>query len=89
MTLAEIIKRASKRLDVKPKLIEGFVYEVIDHVREALDSGETVKIRGLGTLHWKPVPGHVCGGVRAGLALPPGKKLKFTPSQQFKHRRTE
>jgi nucleoid DNA-binding protein len=86
MTMADIIKEVAKQLDVHPFLVKGFVWEALEHVRDALDSGKEVKIRGIGTFSWKPIPGRPVSGARVG-SIPPGKKLKFTPSLRLRNRR--
>jgi len=84
MTLTEIVERIAERLGSPPDLAWGFVDETIKEVIDVLESGEKVKIRGLGTLFWAPVKGR---DVPWGVPMPEGVKLKFAPAARFRSRR--
>lgn len=86
MTLVEIIERVARRQEVSTALVEGFVLEAVDEVVRVLNQGEDVKIRGLGTLYWKKVPSR---HMPLSGYVPEGWKLKFTPSQKLRERRTK
>lgn len=85
MTLTEIIEILSERTGAEPRIVWGFAQSLVDIMIERLDRGEEVKVRGLGTFHWADVPGRE---MPDGSWAESGRKLKFTPSKRFKHRRT-
>jgi len=87
VTITDIINAVSSRLDVDRKLTAGFVFEVVNETIQALESGKSVKIKGLGTFTWKPVSKRSGTGVRSGTYVPEGKKLKFVPAKKFRSRR--
>ncbi len=89
MTLTEIVERTAERLGSTKEVAWVFVQETMKEIVETLNSGEEVKIRGLGRLYWSPV-------VERTITLPDnrkkhckaGWKLKFDPAHQLKNRRT-
>lgn len=86
VTLADIVRRVAELYGVSTNIAAGFVYGTIDEVVRALDSGNEVKLRGIGTLSWRFAKG------RSGVAgyttpIPDGLKLRFTPARRFRRRR--
>lgn len=86
MTITEIIARVALRQEVDIPLAEGFIREAVEEVIDALDRGESVKIRGLGTLYWRKAHSR---RMPSGTLAPNGWKLKFLPSLKFRERRIE
>ena len=89
MTLSDIIERVALHQEVPIALVEGFVLEVVDEIVRTLEQGEEVKIRGLGTLHWKKTKGRAINTSAVKGEIHDGQKLKFTPARRFRARRRD
>lgn len=89
MTLSEIIERVALRQGVSVVLVEGFVLEVVDEIVRILEQGGEVKLRGLGTLHWRKTKGRAINTSAIKGEIPEGQKLKFTPARRFRTRRKD
>lgn len=87
MTLAEIVKNVARKYGVPSTLAGGFIYAAFEELVRVVDSGEQVKIRGLGTFQWRPVAERRSSGAWEGGQVPPGFKLKFKPARRFRSRR--
>lgn len=63
--------------------------EMILLLKEQLERGEEISIRGLGKFIWQPVKGGTVTDLNTGepKEYPPGFKLKFRPSQSLSRRR--
>lgn len=59
---------------------------VIHEIVMALDQGESVKVRGLGTFEWRLMRGKPAYGFCRG-PTPTGCKLRFKPAERFRQRR--
>jgi nucleoid DNA-binding protein len=90
MTITEIAEIVARRTGSHRELVWGYTQELIETIVKVLDSGEEVRIRGLGTLRWVWVPGKKfpISKKEAGKEIPDGMKLKFFPAWKFKTRRT-
>lgn len=88
MTLTELVEMTSERIGAESQLTWGFVRSFFDVMTERLDAGDEVKIRGLGTFKWVEVPARTMTCAN-DLVIPPGRKLRFFPSKQFRTRRAE
>jgi len=88
MTLAEIIKKIARRHCMPDAVAGGFILDSIEEIIRAVDSGEDVKIRGLGTFRWRKSKGRPGSGAYSG-PIPDGWKLHFLPSRRFRARRTK
>ena len=89
MTLAQIIKDVARRNGVPTALAGGFVHEAIEELVRVLDSGNEVKIRGLGAFYWRRVKECTqAAGFFKGRKTPAGWKLRFRPTRHFRSRRT-
>lgn len=91
MTLSEVAEAVAQRVGAKPDLVWGFLQESIQVIVEALDRGESVKIRGVGTLSWEPVRETTRRSLHEPgvIVVRGGWKLHFAPAAKFKGRRDE
>jgi nucleoid DNA-binding protein len=86
LKLTELISKISRRHSVPKELAGGFILDAIEEIARAIDSGESVKIQGLGTFYWQKVKGR--RGTGAFLdQIPEGWKLKFIPAKHLRARR--
>lgn len=69
-------------------LSEGFAHLVIHEIVLALDRGEAVKVRGLGTFEWRLIRGKPAYGF-CQEPTPDGYRLKFKPAERFRRRRVD
>lgn len=88
MTLEQIIKDVARRQGVSPTLAGGFVRDAIEELARVLDSGGTVKVRGLGSFGWQKAKARSSSGAFKGLGVPAGWKLHFLPARRYRGRRT-
>lgn len=86
MTLKDLIRRVALHHGASSDLVEGFLLTAVEEVILDLHRGESVKVRGLGTLQWKHVKGSPARGFRK-TDVPPGWKLCFIPARRFRLRR--
>ena len=89
VTLATLIHRLARRHGVRSAIAGGFVFEAVDEIVRALDAGNNVKVRGLGTFQWQRVAERPGSGALTGSKIKAGKKLRFIPSKRFRSRRTK
>lgn len=93
MTHTEVIEQLADIVGSSYVEAHGFAQTFIDIVISHLDSGDEVKIRGLGTFKWVEAKGRKIPvadeeGRTALLKIPSGKKLKFIPATKLRTRRT-
>lgn len=88
MTLAQIIKDIAHWHRVPTDLASGFVQDAIEELVRVIDSGEEVKVRGLGTFRWQKARARSGTGTLNGSEIPEGMKLRFLPARRFRGRRT-
>ena len=87
MTLTEIAQLVAERQGSPPQLAWGFARDTIDVIIDVLNSGDEVKISGLGTFKWVKQGGGVLNHPDRKRVYGPGWKLKFTPSYKLRKRR--
>ena len=86
MTLKELIERVALRQGASTTLVEGFVLTALDEIALELSKGNSVQLRGLGTLQWDFVSGSRRRGFQKA-DTPPGWKIRFVPARRFRLRR--
>lgn len=88
ITLTDIAKRVSDKTGSGMNLAEGFAHLIVHEIVLALDRGESVKVRELGTFEWKLIRGKPGYGFYQK-PTPTGCRLKFRPAERFRKRRTD
>jgi nucleoid DNA-binding protein len=83
MTITEVVELAAEKVGADPKLFWGFAQSLVQAIASELEDGHDIKIQGLGTFYWAPVPARKLpqGTVVSGF------KLKFKPAKRFDTRR--
>jgi nucleoid DNA-binding protein len=83
----DLAQRVALSVGTTRKVAYGFVQEAIDQMIAALNSGETISLRGLGRFHWRLVSRATVITGRRRRSYAPGMKLRFTPSRRLRRRR--
>lgn len=91
MTLTEISEAVAERVGSTVDEAHGFIAEAMEVVTDELDRGREVRIRGLGSFIWVPVPSRALYSLNKGTTtdVKAGYKLRFTPAGRFRTRRSE
>jgi nucleoid DNA-binding protein len=88
MHIKEIAEAVAKEQGAPTELVWGAVADTIQAITEALDQGEEVKVRGLGTFRWEQVAERPpIRSPQGENKQPAGWKLKFTPAYNLRARR--
>ena len=88
ITTTDLAKRVARAVGSEQGVAYGFIREAFDQMAAALDSGEEVRIRGLGRFRWRlfhKTTTFLAGKRRRSYA--PGMKLRFDPSRRLSLRR--
>lgn len=86
MTKNDLVNEVAKRTDGNYALIEKVINTALQASKEAVVSGETIYIRGFGTMGPKLRKAKVARNISKGtmIAVPERKVPYFKPSKEFK-----
>lgn len=87
MIKADLVKKIAKEMDISRQEAETGVNLFFDTIKEALQKGEEIELRGFGSFRFRERGGRVGRNPRTGetVNVPPKKVLYFKPSKILKN----
>ncbi|MBS3818537.1 integration host factor subunit beta [bacterium] len=87
MIKADLVKKIAKEMNISRQEAETGVNLFFDTIKEALQKGEEIELRGFGSFRFRERGGRVGRNPRTGEAVnvPPKKVLYFKPSKILKN----
>jgi len=85
MTKTEIINHISEKINVNKNLVADTVEEFMNTVKETLEAGDNIYIRGFGTFHVKHRAEKVARDISKGvpIVVPAHSTPAFKPAKNF------
>ena len=86
MIKQDIVNRVAERMKITKVRAETAVEAVFNSLKNALQNGERIELRGFGVFVVKPRKSGVGRNPRTGeeVAIPPGKTIRFKPGKEIR-----
>lgn len=89
MIKAEIVARVAQQMGITKIKAEVAVNSFLNALRQALQRGERIELRGFGVFLVKPRKSGIGRNPRTGaeVPIPPGKTVRFKPGKEIRFSR--